>query len=83
MSEPKFENRPFEKLNFDDLQPLQKKIWPEFHVFVPFTETQFLIGENCTPFRDFRVMKKVPLWLARHTRYLFLPKWTPPPRDRV
>ena len=61
MSEPKFENRPFERLNFDDFPTLR--------------ETFFLFDENCTPLRDFRVVKKVPLWLA-HTRYLFLTKLT-------
>ena len=87
MSETKYENRTFERLNFDDFptlretfsfknEPIFQNFWPEFHTFVPLSETQFLFREFCTPLRDFQVVKKVPLSLA-HTRDLFLPKWTP------
>ena len=82
MSEPKFENRPFERLNhfptlrgtFSLKMSLNSKILSELDDFVPLRETQFLFGENCTPLRDFRVVKKVPFLLA-HTCDPFLPKY--------
>ena len=48
--------------------------WLELHVFVPLRETRFLFREFCTPLKDFRVVKKVPL-LHALTRDLFLPKY--------
>ena len=85
MSELNFENRPFERLNFDDFPTLRGtfslKNEPKFQNFgqnfmflYPFEGLSSFFCEFYTPLRDFRVVKKVPLWLA-HTRDLFLPKW--------
>ena len=64
ISEPKCENQPFERL-FPLKMSLNSKILAKFDDFVPLRETQFVFGENCTPLRDFRVVKKVPLSLAK------------------
>ena len=87
MFEPNLENRPFERLNFDDFATLREifslKNDPKIQNFLqnltflyPFERLNSFFREFCTPLRDFRVVKKVPLSLA-HTRTLHLPKYTP------
>ena len=81
MSELKFENRPFEKLNFDfwifDFPTLREtfslkneakiKILAIILCFCTLQRLNSFSREFCTPLRDFRVVKKVPLSLV-HTR---------------
>ena len=89
MFEPNLENRPFERLNFDDFPTLRdnfslkmtlksdpKNFLQNFTFWYPFERLNSFFREFCTPLRDFRVVKKVPLSLA-HTRDLFLPKYPP------